>query len=64
MTNDFMVTTAEILLLDEQGFLASGGETLTFGVLDGTTVRLHAEGSAAAIRGLARGIIAHHTAAW
>jgi hypothetical protein len=63
MTNDFTVTTTEILLLDEPGFLACGGQTLSFGVLDGTTVLLRAEGSTAAIRALARDIIAHHTAA-
>jgi len=63
MTNDFIVTEEEILLVDEPGFLARGGQSLAFGVLQGGTVNLHAEGSVAAIRCLARDIIAHHTAA-
>jgi len=63
MTNEFVVTEAEILLVDEPGFLAHGGQSLVFGVLQGGTVRMRAEGSLAAIRCLARDIIAHHTAA-
>jgi len=63
MTNEFVVTEAEILLVDEPGFLAHGGQSLVFGMLQGGTVQMRAEGSLDAIRCLARDIIAHHTAA-
>lgn len=63
MTNDFIVSTTEILLVDESRFLDEGGETLQFGPLEGDRVHLHAIGSPAAICYLARSIIDHHTAA-
>jgi hypothetical protein len=63
MTNDFVVNEAEILLVDEPGFLAHGGQSLAFGMLHDGTVQMHAVGSLDAIRCLARDIIAHHTAA-
>jgi len=63
MTNEFVVTEAEILLVDEPGFMAHGGQSLAFGDLRDGTVRMRAEGSLDAIRCLARDIIAHHTAA-
>jgi hypothetical protein len=62
MTNEFTVSTNEILLLDEPSFLANGGTHLRFGRVDGDSVHLHAIGSAAAIRCLAQQIIAHGTA--
>ena len=63
MSNEFTVLVGELVLLDEDAFLANGGEELWFGALEGATVRLHATGSPESIRGLARTIVAHHTAA-
>lgn len=63
MTNDFEVMTAEMILVDEPDFLAHGGKWLTFGEINGSTVRMHVEGTLDSILGLARNIIAHHTAA-
>jgi hypothetical protein len=62
MTNDFTVTTAEILLVDEPKFRRAGGEELWFGQVEGSSVQLHASGSRAAICCLAHEIMSHHTA--
>ncbi len=63
MTNEFLVLTREIGLVEEADFLTHGGEELHFGsVVDGT-VRLVAQGTADSIGRLARMIKAHHTAA-
>jgi hypothetical protein len=63
MTNEFLVQTTEILLLDEGDFLAHGGERLHFGHVDREVVSLQATGTAASIGFLARTIIGHRTAA-
>ena len=63
MTNEFVVRREEISLVDEVTFLADGGEALWFGAIEGGIVRLHAIGSIRSIRGLARRIIDHQTAA-
>ena len=62
MTNEFIVSTAEILLVDEASFVSDGGESLHFGALEGHQVHLHAVGSRVAICRLARRIIDHSTA--
>ena len=38
MTNEFLVKSREILLLDESDFIAHGGEGIQFGHLDGEVV--------------------------
>jgi hypothetical protein len=63
MTNEFIVRSDEISLIDEAAFLAHGGEELWFGALEGTIVCIHATGSTASITALARTIIGHQTAA-
>jgi hypothetical protein len=63
MTNQFLVRTREIILIDERDFLANGGEQLSFGPIVDDTVPLYATGSPGSIRRLAQTIIAHHTAA-
>jgi len=63
MSIDFLVRTEEMFLVDDGEFFANGGNVLCFGALDDGAVNLHAEGTPAAIHGLARHIVEHHTAA-
>ena len=63
MTNEFLVKSKEILLLDESDFIAHGGEGIQFGHVDGEVVCLRATGSVASIGHLARIIVTHRTAA-
>jgi hypothetical protein len=62
MTNEFTVSTDEILLVDEPDFRAHGGRHLHFGEVDLSSVHMYAVGSRSAIRCLAQQIIAHGTA--
>jgi hypothetical protein len=59
MTNNFTVSTHEIVLIDEELFLTQGGQRLTFGDIDNDTVQLSTVGSRESISALARRIIAH-----
>lgn len=63
VTNEFLVRTQEIILMDESDFLANGGELISFGPIVDDTVRLYAIGSPSSIRCLAHKIITHHTSA-
>jgi hypothetical protein len=63
MSNDFLVLTEEMFLVDDGEFFANGGVVLTFGELDGDSVSMHVEGSRRSITCLARHIVEHHTAA-